>query len=503
MKTFILLGRNGDLLNLLPLLRWYSRRDQERPRFMVAKEFAPLLDGVSYVEPVIWSYDWRDARLAWQMAHGDPLNGEVINCTVYARDYQCRRLAKNFEREAWFNAGADIPWGTMPLEFDRRDPAREARLIDSFELSGRPLLLTSFSGTSAPFMRAAQLSEKLAERFPDFEIVDLSRVRAERLFDFIGLFEIATALVCTDSAPLHLAMAVPRLPVAALIPEHPAPKKEWCRAEWTPQQVFQCLHEEALGKIDELAAVLRDPGLRPKIVHVSAWIGTPKPDDARRIEVAQTSWRNEYTSGRWDPLPLGPSLLPRNALSIGDVNPLPFIRDMIEAAAKRCRPADIICLSNADVGFTPGLTGWVIESVGRQGSAFAHRWDFHRRLDEPVLSDIFVGEGGNWYPGSDFFAFSREWWDRYGREYPDMILGREAGDMVLRQLIKKTGGAELSRAIWHEKHASQWEQTGAREKLAGNVINRSLASAWLSTRRLPWDDWRTPSNLLLHRRRVA
>ena len=468
---------------------------------MVAKAFAGVLDGVSYVEPKIWPYDWRDTRAAYSAASMER-NGEVLNCTVYSRDYQARRLTKNFQHEAWFNAGADLPWGSLPLVFDRRDPAREAALLAAADLSEEPLILTSFSGTSAPFPYAAQLLEQLRRAFPWHRVLDLSNLRAERIYDVLALLERADAFVCTDSALLHLATAVPSLPVCALIPEHPAPKREWCRAEWSRQQVFRCLHGEALKRFPEMVAAIRDPFKLPKIVHVTSWSGVPGENDRRRMAIAQASWAAEYSTGRWECIRLSETTLPRTAKSIGDPAPLPFMRDLIEIAARRCGPMDIIALSNADVGFSPGLTGWVLEACGRHGAAFTHRWDFMKRLDDPVPSEFVCGLG-HWYPGSDFFAFTRAWWDKNGFAYPDMVMGREACDMVLRQLIKQSGGVEIVRAIWHEKHASSWEQPGARETLAGNVVNRQLASSWLACRRLSWDDWRVPSNLALHQRPVA
>ena len=50
---YIQLGRYGDILNLLPLLHKDSLAGV-KPKLMVAAEYAPLLDGVSYVEPVIY-----------------------------------------------------------------------------------------------------------------------------------------------------------------------------------------------------------------------------------------------------------------------------------------------------------------------------------------------------------------------------------------------------------------------------------------------------------------
>ena len=501
--TYELLGRNGDIIGLLPLLRHFEKTEG-RPRFLVAKEFAGLLDGVSYVDPVIWDYDWRDARLAWQLAHGDDANGEICNCTVYARDFQAPRRCKNFQREAWFNAGADVRWGSLPLVFDRRDAVREAELLASLNLDGRPLILTSFSGTSAPYMRGHLIIEKLLAEFPAWQILDLSAVRAVRLYDLLAVFERAQALVCTDSSLLHLATAVPALPVCALIPEHPAPKGEWCRAEWTAQQVFRCLHGEALTRFPEMAERIRVPGSASMIVHVYSWYdaGLGLADsDQRRVSVAQASWANEAASGRWEHMNVLREHLRRDATEVGDPDRLPFLNDMLSLAVSKCRPQDVVVFTNADTGLTPGITGWILDAVAQHGACFCHRWDFFKPIPAPLISEMQC-QSGKWYPGSDLFAFSPAWWYRYGPEYPSMILGREAPDMVLRQLIKRSGGIELHNAIWHEKHPSKWEQhNGA--ILPGNTWNQQLARQYLNRWSGVWDDWQTPENLLLHRRPVA
>ena len=500
MKTFELLGRTGDIIGLLPLLRHFGQRDGYRPRYLVAKEFAGLLEGCSYVEPVEWPYDWRDARLAWQVAHGEPANGEILNCTVYARDFNAVRRCHNFQRDAWFNAGADVPWGSLPLVFDRRVAAREDALLSRLSIDKRPLILTSFSGTSAPFTGGPAVLERLTREFPGHRILDLSAFRAERFFDLLALFERAEALVCTDSAPLHLARAVPDLPVCALIPEHPAPKGEWCRAEWTPQQVFRCLHGQVASRLDELCERIRVPGSAPEIVHVYSWYDAGLgllQNDERRIGVAQASWARESAGRRWEHFNVQLENLKRDATITGDPDRLPFLNDMLSLAAAKCRPQDVVVFTNADTGLSPGVTGWILDAVGRTGSCFAHRWDFFKPLDSPLVSEMQC-QAGKWYPGSDLFAFSPAWWHQHGPEYPDMILGREAPDMVLRQMIKRTHGAELHHAIWHEKHPSKWEQHGA-EKLAGNIHNVTLAKAYLSRWRGIWDDWQTPQNLALLR----
>src|SRR5690242_7277550 len=53
MKAWIQLGRSGDIMSILPLL-WKDAQDGKRWSLMVASEYASVLDGVSYVDPIIF-----------------------------------------------------------------------------------------------------------------------------------------------------------------------------------------------------------------------------------------------------------------------------------------------------------------------------------------------------------------------------------------------------------------------------------------------------------------
>jgi hypothetical protein len=74
-----------------------------------------------------------------------------------------------------------------------------------------------------------------------------------------------------------------------------------------------------------------------------------------------------------------------------------------------------------------------------------------------------------------------------------MVFGREAWDMVMRNLMKRScggsGACELHLAIWHEKHKSFWEHA---PRVPGNEHNRRLATQWLARYGGDWNDWQGP-----------
>jgi hypothetical protein len=160
---------------------------------------------------------------------------------------------------------------------------------------------------------------------------------------------------------------------------------------------------------------------------------------------------------------------------------LPFITDLIDHGDEVCaNPEDIISVSNSDVGCIHGITGYILDRVRANGCAFAHRHDSAGRIDEPIISEATVRADLQWYPGSDWFWMTKAWWTAHRAEMPDMVLGREYWDAVLRQIMKRSGGQDIPFSVWHEKHPNGWEHPSLRETLPGNVHNRDLARAWFA-----------------------
>ncbi len=347
----------------------------------------------------------------------------------------------------------------------RRRPARNARR------------LTAFAGVSSPFAGAAGVLASLLRL--GVRVVDVSDVRAHRIYDLLGLFERAAVLVAGDSAPLHLAHAVPSLPVVMLTQDA---KPRWHRSSWRPQHRSRLFYSEATIDPDRVARAVRDvlEGAKARrFMHVMALNCAADSETLRRTSIARASWREEQAwAGGWSQLLVPESELPRSATALGDPRRCPFYRDLIDAAASRVDFRDVIVVSNSDVGIAPGFTGWLVEALLRSEAVYTHRWDRHERISRPLISEAEVS-AGRWYPGSDCWAFTKAWWTTWGDRFPDMVLGREAGDLVLRHVVKQGGGVEIPSCVWHERHASFWEANGNRNELAGNLHNRVLATTFL------------------------
>ena len=57
---FVMLGKFGDLIHMLPVFLHTFKRDKVKPVVMVSDQFASVLDGVSYVTPWVVPMKWPD-----------------------------------------------------------------------------------------------------------------------------------------------------------------------------------------------------------------------------------------------------------------------------------------------------------------------------------------------------------------------------------------------------------------------------------------------------------
>jgi len=476
--AFVCLGRFGDILNALPLAHDYHVSSGQIPGFVISREFAPLLDSVSYVQPLVYDGPFHSPETAAAHFRRTHPHCEFRRAQMYSATHHKRPQCWGFLRDAWALTNTPHAWGRLPLVFDRRDARAEEELLQRAGVGSRPYVLVAAGGYSSPFRHGGLLTKKLSEILDSegLDVLNISDLRANRFQDLLGLFDRAQCVVSSDTGHLHLAHASP-VPVVSLITDGPTP---WHRSSWRPAHVGRFLYSEVVSKIDEIASIISGQSPRPKLVHVWSDFIPPEGRTRHRILIAQQSWRQESIhTQRWERCPVRDGELPRSSRTVlGDNRAMPFIRDLIAKAREKCAPHDIIVLSNSDVGLTPGITGEILHNVRTSGSTWCYRWDFNR-IDAPIHTEALVGTGV-WYPGSDLFAFSAQWWDAHGHEFPDMVLGCEFWDCVFRQLCKMTGGVEIHKGIWHEKHNSYWEQPQHRKSNKGNIHNAGLANRWFS-----------------------
>ena len=241
-------GRNGDIINILPLAK-YLHDQGEQVDLLVHPNFAALLDGVSYVRPVLLPHEDEhrpeEARV-WATARYQ----RVIVSKVWNNRYLDRSAAESFAAEAYRLAGYPELFGKLSTVFDRRSSEREARLVGKHLDRGVPFILYNLEGSSSQFKRRAGFVRWLRWQRWNARLVKLP-LDCHRLYDLLGLYERADLLITTDTATLWLAHAV-HIPTIVL---HQT--DTWLRAPLPPATVLNCTYEGALSRRREIAAAIR------------------------------------------------------------------------------------------------------------------------------------------------------------------------------------------------------------------------------------------------------
>ena len=482
-RVYIQLGRTGDSIASVPLCYLYWKETGKKAALMVHRSFASFLEGISYIEPEIYDGDWRDVNTARR--HCLKLGyRDIVIAQIYGHGVPGNRTQSSFILESWNNVGRLADFDRVPLVFDRRNLGREAALAATLP-TGLPIVLVAADGHSAAVPFRAELFSMLHQHLAGrAHIVDLAQFRTRHFHDFLGLFDRAACLVTGDTGFGQLACAS-RVPVCALIAYLPS---TWHSSPQRRQHIcyiryneWEARKKELLDAVDGCVGMPRVVALhdRPVIHHV--WTGTmAHPDTLRRMNCARQTWvREAQTYGAWRELRFTDEMMLRSARDVGDPTPLPYLHDMMDAVAQDAKAEDILLLSNADICMVPGLSFEAAEYCRQYGACYCHRWDFPRVVTHIERQDI---TGAQWYIGCDLFAVTKQWWMAHRAKLPPFILGRECWDWAWRILVQETGGRELPQGIYHEKHASPWEQNRG---LPGNVWNRSHCRAFLQQRGLP------------------
>lgn len=437
------LRRNGDILCIMPILLRTSHELGRPIRLVVHRDFAPLLDGVSYVTSVPWDGDWEDPIGASRALGG-------VNAQVFGRGLRPDTVKGNFAKLAWKQLGYE--WNRHPpLLLDRRSKSREEQLAASLFKTQKPKLLVKMNGHSSPFHDAEGIRHQLQVDWADrMEVVNLDGVQAERLYDLCGLMDRAACLVSVDTSTVWLAHAskVPLVQFTNGTRFGASPPRGNCIFR-TPYHEIR-IHWPTIHRLIE-TTLLPDGGQGMVLVFSDF---QPLDQDAqRRQSQAYETWL-QFPAQRL------PFAAKRNSHGIGDGRGMPFVRDMIEAAFQTGQ--DICVITNNDIRFDPVLAGDILRSCAEFGCWWAYRTE---------------RSGGPTDQGADVFAFTRKWWTIHQHLFPDFLLGYWWWDDVMVRLMRWSGCLERSRLYYHEPHHGTESPT--RQNTQGAKHNERLANEWL------------------------
>jgi len=426
MKTYVQLGRAGDILSLLPLLN----ATPEKCALMVAEEYAGLLEGVRYVEPVIYKgphYEIGNAIAQCEAEKRDwvctQVNGpkDAVAEFVYKRAGQETAKTTSFQKEQWKVAGRLTEWDECyQLVFDNRDFKRERELLDAHIKPGKKYVLAALDGNTSPFPYKALALELL--KHCGYPVINLGGIHAHRLYDLLGLYERALCLVAIDSAPLQLARACPNLPVLALANDSPL---LWHGSSWRPNHHWYCRYKDFPVRAVEMVEAIREIAR----FRVKKWEGK----EVIHLWNGYDGAKCDRPADWWRPLPITIGACGRDsAMMLNDPRRLPFLRDSIRMALQKAAADDWICLTRPRTRFLPGAT----ELLTTKEAAFAYR------IEEN-------GEERTFMPVGDLFFAKREFWKKALPEIPDLVLGSDFfWSHTLAALFRMKGAEDVTGGIY-------------------------------------------------------
>lgn len=436
------LRRNGDIISLLPLLKRMSAKMQRPVRLAVMREYADLLDGVSYVEAVPCDGDQESPLPVAERMNA--VNAQVFGSGLFP-DVQ----SSNFVKLAWSMVG--YRWDRhAPLVFDKRDYMREEQLSSRTFKTDKPKILVKLHGHSSPFPDGEYVWNELRQ-IKDVELVNLDEVKAERLYDLLGLMDRAECMITVDTSTTHLAQAsrCPTIQLTNNLTFGASPPRGNCILRFPYKNVRQNM-SSVVGLIRLCAA---QSGNDKKALVFNHWV--PRDENTkRRQDAAYETWLKF-------PARLFAFDGKRNSEGVGDKRRMPFVRDMIQSAFSGSE--DVIVISNNDIRFDGQLSDDIQQSCNKWGCWWAYRTDH---------------AGGPTDNGADVFAFTRKWWSIHQHLFPDFLLGYWWWDDVMVRMMRWSGCAEKKRLYYHEPHPQS--QAPTRQNSPGAMHNERLANEWLN-----------------------
>lgn len=273
--TYIVrLGKNGDILTLLPALKYLANEMHRRVVLVVNPHYVPLVEKIPWLEIQTWEGSvsdpkvWDDCQTHYRRLGHTPDDTQLPDWAV----------------TTW--SRSELPthlYFSLPLEIDNRDPHAEAAAVIEHRRTDKPLILLNTTGAHSPLSAESRgkLLRVLDERFADTcEIIDLSHIRLRRVTDLLGLFEQAKLLVSVDTSTLHLGYAT-RTPTIALVNDtafggSPARGHWHLRLKYAPQDSrSEATTPENLKRIADTAAAVLSGKSAPlaRLAHGAIGIG--------------------------------------------------------------------------------------------------------------------------------------------------------------------------------------------------------------------------------------
>lgn len=498
------LGRYGDITNILPIcLHIYN--SYGKPYLMVSRNFAGILDGVSYVEPFI--VDLNDNQLLEGLAIANDTFEHVVQTQIWGQNYVQDKQCDSYNREMWRMGGflaefENKAW--MPL-FDRMDPPEEALSY----LDGRPLILTNLTcGASSPFPEGHHILNRVMDRWGKrYQVLEIGTVRLKHVYALLHLIRAAKVMVSIDTVLLHLG-AVTTTPTVALVNVNPwlgtvprghvIDRMTYQQACDRPERVNDAIGEAlVIGHADggPIVGPTQHGAPKRRIFHVVATYEEPSPSERKRKQYAVDSWQRLYDQGV---IPCYYTDWKRWGQHIGAKTKLPFLKDTLQVAMEKADWNDIIFYTNDDIVCHPNLPQQLRFYCSLYGAVAGRRCEipFAPPPGPTQSPQDWAAQNKNelfTHEGRDMFAFTKSWLRAHWDEIPDFYIGSTEWDNCVVIMIRRERGylsriKDLKPLLWpaemplgwtaHVRHRSFWQSPVNFAKSPANIHNRQCFRDW-------------------------
>ena len=506
--ALIQIARFGDICSILPIAKHLHDAGNE-VSMICSDDFIGILQAVSYVTPIRHRVqNHRD--VAGAKAYAKELGFEnIIACQVDGNPTPDAANCENFIRAQWNRAGFLEYFPDLPLVFDNRDKAAEARALkDHLPPGDKPLLVTCLNGHSSKFLQARDMKAWIDRTFADtHRILHLSDICLRAVHHLLAFIEAAEVLITIDTLPLHLAYATgtPTIAMSTFTnPAKTAPAVYW-NSEPRSHWVYHCSYADSMGenarsRIQRIidmkdyapgrlvrdSSTFRPPpeDLSPELIrHVFHWFDSGKPDEQRRMGNAMKTWAQ--FSGDPKYVQCKHELKPgdRTSKDIGDAKAVPFIKDVIDFGCEGAEPDDIVVFTNTDICFAPETIKVVRAKMKGNGCCYSRRIDVFNGAIPLNAKQL-----GRYKPhvGADLFACRVSWWKKNRKAMPDLLISFEGFDWVMRRIFEehRSDSEIVPACVYHEKHISHWSRSEIIKSSPAQLHNRKLCKKFALARGL-------------------
>lgn len=264
----------GDAILMFPAFREIHHRTGLKPRIIVSKDYGDVYQGISYAEPIIHNLHWYQGIPKARLIAAALSDGYKVpqwwNCpecpippkyrgtfVLQAHGHQWGvdlNMWPNFMASMYERCGfTQQEMRELPLVFDRRNPAREAELLNRIwppSMRRKKLLLYNVTGVSSPYGFWPELHPTLFKFARDFHIVDIGKIKAHRIFDLLGAYDVAAGLITCDTATAHLAHA-------SKVPTIWMTVDSWCGSTPRGNVALHFGYNSTPQRLQDIAAVLQ------------------------------------------------------------------------------------------------------------------------------------------------------------------------------------------------------------------------------------------------------